>query len=63
MNSIPSVYEQNRRKYLKGLAEEFGVDEDIVFALADTLGPSEDHDGLIAELEDIAYLNDLGISY
>ena len=45
----------SRREYLRELADEFGIDPEIVFALADALGPNEDHDGLIAELEDIEY--------
>lgn len=45
---------EERREYLRALAEEYGVPRPIVFALAEALGPSEDHDGLIAELEDIA---------
>ena len=46
----------NRQDYLNGLAEEYGIDSSIVFALADALGPSEDFDGLVTELEDIEYM-------
>jgi hypothetical protein len=42
----------NRRDYLESLAEEYPAD--IVFALADLLGPGEDFDGLITALEDAA---------
>ena len=43
---------ENRREYLECLADDFGVDESIVFELAALLGPSEDFDGLVAMLED-----------
>ena len=42
-----------RQQYLRALAEEFEVDVELVFALADMLGPNEDYDGLIASLEDL----------
>lgn len=48
--------EKERVMYLRELAEEYGVPEDVVFALAEVLGPSEDRDGLITELEDIEYM-------
>ena len=44
----------NRRDYLLGLAEEYSVDADTVFALADTLGPNEDFDGLVNAVQDAA---------
>jgi hypothetical protein len=43
---------ENREDYLRSLAEDFGIDESIVFAVADLLGPNEDFDGLITMLED-----------
>lgn len=50
-----SIYQQrgfkNRREYLVSLAEEYGVVLEDVFALADLLGPEEDFDGLISQLE------------
>lgn len=46
---------KERIEYLREVADEYGVPEEVVFALADALGPNEDHDGLIAELEDAAY--------
>ena len=53
-----TIYEEqgfkNRKEYLEDLADQFGVDEHTVYALADILGESEDFDGLIAELEDIS---------
>jgi len=44
---------ENRKVYLKSLAEKYDVSYSTVFALADMLGPNEDFDGLIAELEDL----------
>lgn len=41
---------KNRNDYLNSLAEDYGAD--IVYAMADILGPNEDFDGLICELED-----------
>jgi len=43
---------ENRREYLNDLADEYGIDSSIVFMLADVLGPSEDFDGLVCELQD-----------
>jgi hypothetical protein len=47
----------NRREYLMDLADEYGVEHKIVFALASVLGSSEDFDGLVCELEDYVYLD------
>lgn len=41
-----------RRQRLLGMADDYGIDERIVFMLADMLGENEDHDGLITTLED-----------
>ena len=53
-----SIYEEmgykSRRHYLESLAEDFGVDINTVLMLASMLGPSEDFDGLVTELEDHA---------
>jgi hypothetical protein len=43
----------NRREYLESLCEEYP--RDIVFALADLLGSSEDFDGLVTSLDDYAF--------
>ena len=45
---------ENRLAYLVSLADDTGVDLDIVMALADTLGANEDFDGLVTSLEDYA---------
>lgn len=51
------IYQANgyndREDYLSGLAEDYGVDLDTVKALADLLGPNEDFDGLVSQLEDM----------
>lgn len=45
---------QSRRDYLCDLADDYGVPLEAVFAIAGMLGPSEDFDGLITELDDIS---------
>ena len=42
----------DRNAYLENVANEHGVDAEIVFATAELLGPSEDFDGLIIMIED-----------
>ena len=42
-----------RIEYLKGLAEEYGVELRVVGELARFLGPDEDYDGLPAMLQDM----------
>lgn len=44
---------EDREDYLSCLAEDYGVDLDTVKALADLLGPNEDFDGLVTQLEDM----------
>lgn len=46
----------NREEYLRGLAEENGVELDVVLAIASMLGPYEDFDGLVSMVEDVAYM-------
>lgn len=47
----------DREDYLSCLAEDYGVDLDTVYALADLLGPNEDFDGLVTQLGDlVAYI-------
>ena len=48
----------SRKDYLVSLADDFGIDETIVFALASMLGSNEDFDGLVTELEDMV---DMGL--
>lgn len=41
-----------RKEYLSNLADEHGLDIETVLSLAESLGPSEDYDGLVRLLED-----------
>jgi len=43
----------SREDYLECLAEEYGVDMEVVETLADLLGPNEDFDGLVTMLQDM----------
>jgi hypothetical protein len=43
---------KDRDDYLNSLADDRGIDGFAVHMLADMLGPSEDFDGLVSELED-----------
>ena len=58
MNIAQNVYVKNgyksRDHYLRSLAEENGVDEDSVFAIAHIYGPNEDFDGLVSAVADLA---------
>ena len=53
-----SIYTDNgyksRRDYLTQLAEDYGVDIDTVLMMASMLGPTEDFDGLVIHIADIA---------
>ena len=49
---------KERLEYLKGLSLDYGVPEDVVFAVADMLGPNEDYDGLVTSLEDYDWFCD-----
>lgn len=53
-----NIYEKNgyysRKDYLISLAEEFDMDIENVFIVANLLGPSEDFDGLITAIEDFS---------
>ena len=42
----------SRTDYLLSLSDEYDVPQEVVMALADVLGPSEDFDGLITNLEE-----------
>lgn len=56
-----SIYEENgcasRREYLDAMAEDYGQDRQTVYLLADLLGPNEDFDGLISNLEEMQELD------
>jgi len=45
---------KNRRDYLECLAEDYGVEYEVVANLAGLLGSSEDFDGLVNAVEDYA---------
>jgi len=56
--TMMSIYTEegfaNRREYLEDLADQTGVELEIVLTLAELFGPSEDFDGLVTALEDHA---------
>ena len=45
---------KDREDYLTCAAAFYGQDLDTVKALADLLGPNEDFDGLVSQLEDMS---------
>jgi hypothetical protein len=47
---------KDRDDYLTSLADDRGIDSTAVRMIADMLGPSEDFDGLVSELEDFESL-------
>lgn len=53
---MTNVYVENgfscRAEYLRSLAEDFDIPLSAVKMLANLLGPNEDFDGLVTELED-----------
>ena len=55
----PEVYREkgytDRDDYLNSLSEDYGIPDDAVRALAEVLGPDEDFDGLLSNLEDAMY--------
>jgi hypothetical protein len=57
---MQDIYKQkgykDRTDYLNSLADEYGVSKAVVYSLADVLGPSEDFDGLVSMIEDVAYM-------
>jgi hypothetical protein len=44
----------DRFGYLESLADDHGVEFDVILTLVDVLGPEEDFDGLVTSLEDLA---------
>ncbi len=54
---MSNIYQEhgykNRQHYLRCMSEDYGVPLDIVLVLAEVLGPIEDFDGLVVELEDM----------
>lgn len=50
---------KDRNDYLNSLANEYGVEPETVFMMADVLGPNEDFDGLVTSIEDDMDMFDL----
>ena len=54
-----NVYQENgyegRDDYLRSLSDDYGVPLDAVLAMAEVLGPEEDFDGLVSNLEDAMF--------
>lgn len=48
----------NRADYLRCMSEDYGVPFNVVKELACMLGPNEDFDGLVCELEDYEMFGD-----
>ena len=52
-----TIYQENgyinRHDYLCSIAEDYGICMDVILAIADLLGPSEDFDGLISSIQDL----------
>ena len=48
---------EDRGKYLESVAEDHGVPINIVVMMAELLGPNEDFDGLISELNYASHLS------
>lgn len=46
---------ENKKDYLESLSDEYCIPLYVIEALSDILGPSEDFDGLINELEDLCH--------
>ena len=44
----------NREEYLKSLAIEYNANKNHVISLAELLGPAEDFNGLVSDLEDFS---------
>ena len=58
MNDYQAMGYSNRRTYLQSLASDYGVSLETVLELASVLGPNEDFDGLVTELEDYVEVYD-----
>lgn len=54
MNIYAEKGYSSREDYLYQLAEEYELDYDIVFSLADLLGANEDFDGLVNACQDVS---------
>lgn len=58
------IYKENgyesREDYLQNLSYDYDIDLDVVYALADMLGPEEDFDGLVVAVQDAMNENIMG---
>lgn len=56
MRMMMDIYQENgydtREDYLRAVAEDYGLDEELVVSIADLLGEEEDFDGLISAVQD-----------
>ena len=52
--TLSKAQKSNREQYLREVAKDFGIPYFTVLEIAQTLGPSEDHDALVTLLEDYA---------
>ncbi len=43
---------EEQREYISSMAEDYGLEEDLAFMLADLLGPDELYDGFVTNLQD-----------
>lgn len=55
-NKYAELGYDSRKEYLDSLAEDYGIDVEAVYALAEVLGEDEDFDGLLSELSDLEWL-------
>jgi hypothetical protein len=53
---------KDREEYLQSLTKSYGIDITTVRMVSDLLGPSEDFDALVTELEDFAEMDLSGFS-
>ena len=53
MNIYVEMGYKNRTDYLSSLSEDYGIPYETVRVLAQLLGPNEDFDGLVTQLEDM----------
>ena len=51
-----------RKQYLRNLAVELGIREGIVIAKAQEMGPENDYDNLIVSLENMLYIDPVGVA-
>jgi hypothetical protein len=54
MNKYQELGYSSRRQYLESLADDYGVPIEQVILTANIYGPSEDFDGLVSTVQDIA---------